>query len=74
MSVSTQRRFFGVIAEPQSYLNIFYLLLAFPLGIASFVMVVVLVTVTGALLGALFYYWVDDGIDFFGIWWWRRLF
>ncbi len=44
-----------------------YLFLKFPLGIGSFVMVVVLVSVTGALLGAPFYYWVDDGIDF-GIW------
>ena len=30
-------------------------------------MVVVLVSVTGALVGAPFYYWVDDGIDV-GIW------
>ena len=39
--------FFGVIAKPQSYVNIFYLLLAFPLGIAYFVFLV-----TGISLGA----------------------
>ncbi len=44
-----------------------YLFLKFPLGIGSFVMVVVLVSVTSALLGAPFYYWVDDGLDL-GIW------
>lgn len=44
-----------------------YLLLRFPLGIATFVIAVVLISVTGALLGAPAYYWVDEGIDF-GIW------
>ncbi|MEE9324813.1 MAG: sensor domain-containing protein [Dehalococcoidia bacterium] len=46
MSVSTQRRFFGVVADPQSYINILYLLLSFPLGIAYFVFLV-----TGISLG-----------------------
>ena len=40
-----------------------YLFLKFPLGIGSFVLVVVLISVTGSLLGAPFYYWVGDGID-----------
>ena len=45
----------------------FYLFLKFPLGVVSFVIVVVLVAVTGSLLGAPFYYRVDDGIEL-GIW------
>jgi len=46
MSVSKKRGFFGVVAEPQSYLNIVYLLLAFPLGTFYFVFLV-----TGLSLG-----------------------
>ncbi len=46
MSVSKKRGFFGVVAEPQSYLNIIYLLLAFPLGTFYFVFLV-----TGLSLG-----------------------
>ncbi len=38
--------FFSVVIEPQSYLNILYLLLSFPLGIAYFVFLV-----TGISLG-----------------------
>ncbi len=34
-------RFFGVIVEPQSYLNILFLLLGLPLGIAYFVFLVI---------------------------------
>ena len=45
----------------------FYLFLRFPLGVGTFVMAVTLVSVTFALLGAPFYYWVDDAIDM-GIW------
>jgi len=41
-----QQDFFAVVADPQSYLNIFYLLLAFPLGTAYFVFLV-----TGLALG-----------------------
>ncbi len=46
MSVSKKRGFFGVVAEPRSYLNIVYLLLAFPLGTFYFVFLV-----TGFSLG-----------------------
>ena len=46
MSVSKKRGFFGVVAEPRSYLNIVYLLLAFPLGTFYFVFLV-----TGLSLG-----------------------
>ena len=40
MSDSMVGRFFGVIAEPQSYLNILFLLLSLPLGIAYFAFLV----------------------------------
>ncbi len=46
MSASKEQGFFGVVADPQSYLNIFYLLVAFPLGIIYFVFLV-----TGLSLG-----------------------
>ena len=46
MNVSKKRGFFGVVAEPRSYLNIVYLLLAFPLGTFYFVFLV-----TGLSLG-----------------------
>ena len=55
------------LADRLTWTAILYLFMKFPLGIASFVMVVVLGAVTGAFLGALFYYWVDDGIDM-GFW------
>ena len=50
-----------------TWTGMFYLLLRSPMGIATFVIAVVLISVTGALLGAPAYYWVDEGIDF-GIW------
>ena len=65
--VGTWRRFKSHLTNRLTWTGILYLFLKFPLGIASFVMVVVLVAVTGALLGAPFYYGVDDGIDM-GIW------
>jgi len=40
MRTSKRRGFFGVVIDPQSYLNIIYLLLAFPLGIFYFVFLV----------------------------------
>jgi hypothetical protein len=40
-SRSTLRRIFSVVVEPQTYLNIGYLLLAFPLGLAYFIILVV---------------------------------
>jgi hypothetical protein len=46
MSALRKVPFFGVVADPQSYLNIVYLLLGLPLGIAYFV-----VLVTGISLG-----------------------
>ena len=45
-SISGVKRFFGVVTNPQSYLNIVYLLLAFPLGTLYFVFLV-----TGLSLG-----------------------
>ena len=40
MSVSKKLGFFGVIVDPQSYLNIVYLLVAFPLGTFYFVFLI----------------------------------
>ncbi len=57
------RRFMAHVSDRLTWSGIFYLLLKFPLGTASFVVVVTLVSVTVALLGAPFYYWVGDGID-----------
>ena len=50
MIVSAQRRFFGVISNPQSYINILYLLLSFPLGIAYFVFLVTGISLDFGLL------------------------
>ena len=55
------------MSDRLTWTGIFYLLLKFPTGIATFVIAVVLISVTGALLGAPAHYWVDDGIEF-GIW------
>ena len=65
--IGTWRRFKSHLTNRLTWTGILYLFLKFPLGIASFVMVVVLVAATGALLGAPFYYGVNDGIDM-GIW------
>jgi signal transduction histidine kinase len=45
-------RFAGVVARPQTWLNLLYLLLAFPLGLAYFIVLVVGVS-TGAALAVL---------------------
>ena len=60
MSASAQRVFFGVVADPQSYLNIVYLLLKFPVGIATFTIAVTLVAFTLGLLAAPAYMWTSD--------------
>ncbi len=39
------KSFFSVIAKPQTYTNIFYLLLSFPLGITYFVLLITLLSV-----------------------------
>jgi hypothetical protein len=39
-TLRTAARFFRVVAEPQAYLNLVYLLVAFPLGVAYFVLLV----------------------------------
>jgi len=65
--IAAWRRLKAHLADRLTWTGIIYLFLKFPLGIASFVMVVVMVAITGALLGAPFYYWVDDGIDI-GFW------
>jgi len=61
------KQFFGVVARGQTYLNIIYLLLAFPLGTAYFVFLV-----TGLSLGiSLLIIWIGIPILLFMIvaWW-----
>ncbi len=61
------KRFFGVAARGQTYLNIIYLLLSFPLGTAYFVFLV-----TGLLLGlSLLIIWIGIPILLFMLaaWW-----
>ena len=65
--IGAWRRLKAHLSDRLTWLGILYLLLRFPLGIGSFVMAVVLISVTGSLLGAPAYYWVDEGIDL-GIW------
>ena len=65
--IAAWRRLKTHLTNRLTWTGILYLFLKFPLGIASFVMVVVLVAVTAAFLGAPFYYWVDDGADM-GFW------
>ena len=50
MTQLKQLQFFGVIAEPQSYINIFYLLLGLPLGVAYFVFLVTGISVGAGLI------------------------
>jgi hypothetical protein len=47
---SPMRRFFGVIARPQSYRNIAYLLLGLPLGIAWFTALVTVLSVSASMV------------------------
>lgn len=65
--IAAWRRLKAHLADRLTWTGMLYLFLKFPLGIASFVIVVFLVSFTVALLGAPFYFWVDDGIDM-GIW------
>ena len=65
--IGAWRRLKAHLSDRLTWTGILYLLLKGPIGTGSFVMAVVLISVTGSLLGAPAYYWVDDGIDF-GIW------
>jgi len=65
--IGAWRRLKAHLSDRLTWTGIFYLLLKGPIGTGSFVMAVVLISVTGSLLGAPAYYWVDEGIDF-GIW------
>ena len=75
LGLSTEERLFigawrGLkvhLASRLTWTGLLYLLLKFPVGIASFTIAVTLISVTFSLLGAPFYYWVDDGLDM-GIW------
>ena len=50
MSQSNKVSFVGVVADPQSYLNISYLLLGLPLGVAYFVILVAGISIGFGLL------------------------
>ena len=65
--IGVWRRLKAHLSDRLTWTGMLYLLLRFPAGIATFTIAVALITVTGALLGAPAYYWVDDGIDL-GIW------
>jgi signal transduction histidine kinase len=52
------------LADPATWKDLLFLLLQFPLGIASFVVAVVVIGVAAGLLFAPAYYWADaDGIE-----------
>ena len=59
----TWRQVKALLSDRLTWTGMLYLFLKFPLGIASFVIVVTATSVTAASLGAPFYYWVGDGID-----------
>ena len=65
--IGAWRRLKAHLTNRLTWTGMFYLLLRFPLGIGTFTMAVTLISVTIALVGAPFYYWVGDGIDM-GIW------
>ena len=65
--INAWRRFKAHLSDPVTWTGMLYLLVRFPLGIASFVLVVVLLSVSVAFIGAPTYYWAGDGIDF-GAW------
>lgn len=66
MITSTLAGFFGVMADRRPWLGLVYLLLAFPFGIAAFVFVVTVFSLSGVLLLAPFFYsWSPP--DFY--WW-----
>ena len=60
--IRTWRHFKAHLSDRLTWSGMLYLLLKFPIGVASFVIVVTLVSVTAALLGAPFYY-ADDRIE-----------
>lgn len=65
--IGTWRQFKAQLSDRLTWTGMLYLLIKFPIGVASFVIVVTLVSVTAALLGAPFFYGIGDGTDF-GFW------
>ena len=65
--INAWRRLKTHLSDRVTWTGMLYLLVRFPLGIASFVLVVVLLSVSLSFIAAPFYYWVGDGIDF-GVW------
>ena len=65
--IGAWRRLKAHLTNRLTWTGMFYLFLRFPVGIASFTIAMTLISVTFFLVGAPFYYWVDDGIEM-GIW------
>ena len=55
------------VTDRLTWTGMLYLFLKLPMGVASFVVAVTLIAVTGAFLGAPFYYWAGEGIEL-GVW------
>ncbi len=64
--IGAWRRLKAHLTNRLTWAGIFYLLLRFPLGIASFVIAVTSISVSFGFLSAPLYYWVGDGLDFGG--------
>ena len=60
--VGAWRRLKAHLSDRLTWTGMLYLLRRFPVGIASFVVAVTLVSATVSLLGAPFYYWVGEGV------------
>lgn len=67
MNILKKSGLFGVARDLQSYLNIIYLLLLFPLGTATFTISITLVTVAISLLLAPAWMWNSDPVTW-GSW------
>ena len=65
--INAWRRVKAHLSDRVTWTGMLYLLVRFPLGIASFVLVVVLVSVSLGFAAAPLYYWAGDGINF-GVW------
>ena len=65
--VNGWRRFKAHLSDRVTWTGMLYLGVRFPLGIAAFVLVVVLLSVSLAFLAAPAYYWAGDGADL-GVW------
>lgn len=65
--INAWRRFKAHLSDRVTWTGMLYLLVRFPMGIASFVLVVVLLSGSLSFVAAPTYYWTGDGINF-GVW------